>query len=258
VILKDKIAAVEAQLQGALTELRATYAQTTDKGDIAEEVFRAFLRKYLPRRLEVGQGEVIDTGEQRSGQTDIVIVSEDHPRTFTQDLPGLFLVEGVCGAGEAKVTLTSDGLDRAIDSSLCFKRLESKPGTNTIASTNKSDVNRFYKYPPYFLIAFESQLKLDTVLAKIAKFAKSKGFHPNDVNKILDAVFVIDRGWAINLGDGKGSLYSLNSEGKRGGGWVAFHSDAVLFDFLGWLSAVMPRVLRFGPILPLYGIVPGA
>ena len=34
----------------------------------------------------------MDLQGQRSPQTDIVIVSEDHPFTFTEELPGVFLL----------------------------------------------------------------------------------------------------------------------------------------------------------------------
>jgi len=93
-MLKDKIATVERGMRERLKELRITFTQRGDKGVSVEAIFKKFLREYLPRRLEVGSGEVIDSKENRSRQTDIVIVNEDHPFTFTQDLLGLFLLKG--------------------------------------------------------------------------------------------------------------------------------------------------------------------
>jgi hypothetical protein len=78
-MIKDKIAAVESQMKAKLDEIRATFAQSGDKGSSVEDSFREFLRQYLPRRLEIGQGEIIDSRGERSKQTDIVIVNEDHP-----------------------------------------------------------------------------------------------------------------------------------------------------------------------------------
>lgn len=251
-MLKDKIAAVEAQMKARLNELRITFAQAGDKGISVEDTFRKFLREYLPRRLEVGAGEVVDTKGHRSRQTDMVIVNEDHPLTFTRDLPGLFFVEGVCAAGEAKTILTSEELEKAIDNSFHFKQLEIMPGYNTMVSSNPSDLRRFYKCPPYFLVAFSSQLKLSSILERIEVFLKLKGCGVNEINAVVDAIFIIDQGWAINFGDGTGCFQFITSEGAPTEGWMWLHSDTVLFDLVGWLSTVMPRIIRYEPILPLY------
>ena len=251
-MLKNKIATVEAQMKARLKELRITFTHPGDKGVSVEDTFRKFLREYLPRRLGVGQGEVIDSKEHRSRQTDIVIVNEDHPFTFTQDLPGLFFIEGVCAVGEIKANLTSTELEKAINNSFYFKKLEIAPGKNTMVSSNESDLKRFYKCPPYFLVAFGSQLKLSSILKRIQDFMKSKKFGVDEVNKVLDAIFVIEKGWVINFGDGKGSLQFRNSEGTSIEGWVWQNSETVLFDLLSWLTSVMPRMVRFEPILPLY------
>jgi len=251
-LLKDKIAAVEAQMKAKLDEFRRTFAQAGDKGTGVEDVFRSFLRQYLPRRLEVGVGEVIDTKGKRSRQTDIVIVNEDHPITFVQNLPGLFFIEGVCAAGEAKTILTSKELGRTIDNSFDFKKLEINPGENTTASSNPSDLNRFYKCPPYFLIAFSSQLRFPSILMRIANSLKQKGFAVNEINTVVDGIFIIDQGWAINFGDGLGCFQSVTDEGAPVKGWAWKNSNAVLFDLLAWLSAVMPRMIRYEPILPFY------
>jgi len=203
-MLKNKIVAAEAQMKAELDEARATFTHPGDKGTTFEDTFRTFLRKYLPRRLELGNGEIVDHNDRRSRQTDVVVVSDDHPFTFTQNLPGLFFIDGVCAAGEVKANLTSTELKNTLENSCQFKRLEIVL-EHTMGFSNESDRKRFYKCPPYFLVAFESQLKLSTILEKIEGFVESKGFGVNEVNKILDAVFIIDRGWIINFGDGKGS-----------------------------------------------------
>jgi hypothetical protein len=105
-MLKAKIAAVEVQMRAKLAEIRATLDHAGSKGQrVEEDVFRTFLREYLPRRLEIGHGEVVDTLGARSPQTDVIIATEDHPFTFTRELPGLFFVEGVCAAAEVKTTV---------------------------------------------------------------------------------------------------------------------------------------------------------
>ena len=252
-MLKDKIAAVEVQMKAKLEEARATFAHPGDKGTSVEDSFRAFLRQYLPRRLEVGNGEITDHKGRRSTQTDVVIVSEDHPFTFTPDLPGLFFIEGVCAACEVKANLTSTELEKALENSYQFKQLETDPGQGTLVTANSSDLERFYKCPPWFLVAFESQLTLSRIQTEIEEFEIE---NPVETNKLVDAVFVLGQGWLINFGDGEGSFQFKTPEGISLEGWHWKNSDLVLFDLLGWLSAVMPRIIRFEPILPKY-IRPG-
>jgi len=247
-VLKGKIEAVESQLMAALAEARASYAQSTDKGTSVEHAFRGFLRNYLPRRLEVGHGEVIDRKGNRSAQTDVVIANEDHPLFFSTGAPGLFLVEGVSGAGEVKSLLTSEHLRSAIKNSLSFKILEAS-GTNTLFSTTDSDARRYHRCPPWFLFAFESQLSLDSIREQIVSAASLQNV---DRVAIVDAVFIPSRGWLINFGDAKGSYSFRLPDGTLVEGWVQRESNSVLFDFLAWLSAVMPRVIRFRPILTDY------
>lgn len=249
-MLKNKIVAVEAQMKEKLKEARATFTHSGDKGTSVEDSFRRFLREYLPRRLEVGHGEIVDPNGRRSKQTDVVIVSEEHPFTFTPDLPGLFFIDGVCAAAEVKTNLTStELLEKALENSCQFKQLEIKPGKGTMVHSNPSDLDRFYKCPPWFLVAFESRLTLSSIQDRIVEFVKHNTV---ETNRLVDAVFVLGSGWIINFGDGKGSYQFRTPQGESVEGWAWKNSDSVLFDLLGWLSIVMPRMIRFEPILPKY------
>lgn len=256
-MLRNKVAAIETQMKGKLTEIRTTFDQAGDKGISLEKTFREFLREDLPRRLEIGTGEIIDTKQHRSNQTDIVIVNEDHPLTFSRDLPGLFFIEGICAVGEVKTTLTSDELDKTLEDSLIFRQLDLLPGLGTFIYTNPSDQQRFYKSPPFFLMAFDSQLKLLSISENIQAFLKTKGFEGNDINTVLDAVFIINQGSVINFGDGQGAFrMAVGDKGTTAKGWTVRISDTVLFDLVGWLSSVMPKMERHEPILPYYFLPP--
>ena len=248
-MLKNKIVTVEAQMKQKLEEIRATFAQSGNKGTSVEDLFRSFLREYLPRRLEVGHGEIVDPNKLRSKQTDVVIVNEDHPFTFTPDLPGLFFIEGVCAAAEIKTNLTSTELEKAIKNSCQFKQLEIKPSKGEMVHSNPSDLDRFYKYPPWFLLSFESSLTLSSIKDRIKEYVKHNTVK---ANRLMDAVFVLGSGWVINFGDGKGSFQFRTPQGKSVEGWVCKNSNSVLFDLLGWLSIVMPKMIRFEPILAKY------
>jgi hypothetical protein len=235
------------QMAAQLAEARAKFEHKGDRGSAgAEAPFRSFLQEYLPRDMSVGQGEVIDTAGNRSGQVDVVITAADHPFLFRSDAPGLFLIEGIAAAGEMKTVLTSGELKKALDNAVRFKRLKPAHIQGSLINANESDIARFYDSRPYFLFAFESQLTLGTVLKKVTEFEADAG------GTVLDGVFLLDRGWAINFGDGQGSFRFGTPDGPSVNGWVIQDVDEVLFDFLVWVSAVIPRIIRFQPIIQLY------
>jgi len=166
-MLKQKIAKVEKQMRDALAEVRLTFKHSGNKGTSTEDFFIKFVRQYLPRRLEIGNGEIIDTEGNRSGQADVVILSEDHPFTFNPNKPGLFFIEGVLSVGEIKTTLTTKELRNTLKNSVSYKNLKMTHGQGSMVHANQSDLKRFYEHPPFFLFAFESQISLNTIRKNI-------------------------------------------------------------------------------------------
>ncbi len=70
-LFEDLFSSVETQMRGKLAEIRAKYSHRGNKGTVAEQAIRGFLKEYLPKSFSVGQGEVIDTKGSRSGQVDL-------------------------------------------------------------------------------------------------------------------------------------------------------------------------------------------
>jgi hypothetical protein len=247
-VLESKISSLEAQLRNRLQEIRGSFEQAGVKGDVVEASFRKLLRQFLPRSTGIGHGEIIDTEGRRSKQTDVVVVSDEHPFTFEAEVAGLFFIEGVLAAGEVKTVLESTNLQEALASSRVFRDLIMNPGSGR-ETPSDTDSKRYYVSPPWFLFALESRLSLDKLQSEMEAFIGGSGW---DINKTVDAVFVLDRGWLINLGEGNG-LYRLRGEdGELARGWQSKDSESVMFDFLAWLSSVMPRIYWYSPILPRY------
>lgn len=247
-MLKDVIVATEARMKASLAESRAKFAHSGLKGGAVECAVRDFLRGFIPRRLDVGTGEMVDLSGARTAQTDIVIANEDHPFTFSGDEPGLFFVEGVSAGGEVKSVLTSAHLDSTIEASRRWKRLASDPGKNSTVSANHSDLERFYRTPPYFLLALESQLSIEAIHERL----KAIGcYGQSGVPRQIDGVFVLDKGSLIDCGAGDGS-FGLKEHGNPLQGWGRISGDSVLFNLLAWLTMSMPKILRYEPILARY------
>src|ERR1043166_5819392 len=166
--INDLLAKLETQMQHTLDVVRAELEHRGNKGASVEATVREFIRRYLPQRYGVGHGEIIDPEGRRTGQTDVVVTNDNHPFTFTEGSPGLFFREGIFALGEVKSVLTSQDLETTIQNARRFRELRPKPTFGTVMGTNRTDSDRYQNNPGYFLFAFESQLKMETILQTMA------------------------------------------------------------------------------------------
>jgi hypothetical protein len=257
--LLKELMLVEQDMRFRLALGRTRYTHRGGKGSIVEAVFRQFLREYT--RLEIGNGEVIDTYGHKSAQTDAIIVGAGHPLIFHPEEHSLFLVEGILAAGEVKSILTKDlfvGTDKekgALEKSSRFKKLTVKTTSGNRGAMSvrySSTFLPFYVHRPYFLFAYESEMALETICKyvrdydqeKKAKFdeqqQKKRDKDKEEANPFptLDAIFVLGKGWVINF-DGLGPIEGRQVDEMTG--WKFQSSETVLADMLSWLSVVMPR-----------------
>lgn len=232
-----------------LEEIRHTFEHKGIKGSTVENEFRTFLRTYLPRRLSVGQGEIIDRSFNTTNQIDVIITDENHPFTFSENELGLFFIEGTCASGEIKSILTTEQLTDSLNKAYNYKKLKMIPPAGAIMmAPSESDGRRFYTTPPFFIFAFESQITLKKIADEVFKY-KLEEYSPGFT---ADGIFILNVGYVIDLGDGLGTfkVYDENKESSRG--WQGSHSENLLFDFMAWLTSVMPRMLGGSNILTPY------
>ncbi len=241
--MREFLEQLEIEMRHKFEVVRSKFEHGGNKGTNTEAILREFLRSYLPRRYGVGHGEIVDSLGGRSSQTDIVVVTDEHPFTFPVDEPGLFFVEGVFAVGEVKSVLTSQELDKAIANALRFRELKCAPRgiTLLLRSMNKSDQKRFVGNPPYFLFAFESQITRETIVKRLV--AQNR--------RSIDAVFILNQGLILDLGDGKGDLQVVKPDGTTFSGWHDIGGANILACLLLWLSG-MPDVQHQGSILSEY------
>jgi hypothetical protein len=248
--------AAEARRQAVLLEARAGFDHSGNRGSAVEESVRIVLRKYLPRVAAVGHGEVVDSYGHRSRQTDIVVVTEDHPRLYVESEPSLYFVEGVAAAVEVESVLTSGELLSSVEAACVFKQLRTDPEKGSMTHSNPSDLSRFAKCPPYFLVALESEISRDKIAQDMNELFIED---PTRVDGSLDAILVLGRGLWIHLGDGQGAFAVVKPDGDlAAGSWLGADLEHLLFHFVGWLTIVTPRILRFAPILGSYMLPSGS
>jgi len=231
-----------------LEEIRETYEHKGIKGTEVEKEFRSFLKFYLPRRLDIGEGEIIDRNFNTTNQVDVVITDENHPFTFGEDGLGLFFIEGTCAAGEIKSVLTTIDLNSSLEKAYNYKKLKMIPPQGAMMFANESDGLRFYTTPPFFIFAFESQISLKKAYEIIVNYKRNE-YSPGFT---ADGIFILNKGLIIDLGDGLGAFSLKNNEGKKMKGWAPMKTERTLFNFLSWLTIVMPRMQGGSNILTPY------
>lgn len=253
-MLEERIKAAAARMRADLDGVRASLAHRGNRGAGAEAILRTFLREYLPRRLEIGMGEIVDRAAKRSGQADVIVVNEHHPFTFQPEEPGLFFIEGVSAVGEVKSVLTTDELESAFRAARKFKQLTMILPAGAQSYASHEDRERYYTRPPYFVFAFESQLSFETLGDRIREHTQA-AYSPGES---IDGVFVLDRGYFVDVGKGGESFIIRDAAAKTPfTGWRGQPSDRVLYDMLAWLSIVMPSFVGGMPVLVPY-LVPKA
>lgn len=250
-IFKKKLSIVDKQLIHKLEEIQVSLSHNGNRGSSAEAVMREFLKVYLPSSNMIGEGEIVDTNGNTTTQLDIIIANDNQP--YINDLrePGLFIIEGVDCVGEIKTNLNSNDIATLIESCIRFKALTSD-FVGGMSCFNKSDEERFVKRKPYFIFAYKSQMKIETMCKKLLDH-----YEENNVpfENQIDAVFTLDRGSIINFGDGKGSFKFLEFGTKNsltGLRIVKNKDEGILLDLMTWMSSVIHKVIYYQPPIGKY------
>lgn len=181
----------EERLQNNLKQTRKEFEHSGLKGDENEEAVRDFLKKYLPRTYNLGNGEIIDSKGHYSKEVDIAICNQFHPFTYSPNGRGVLFIEGVDGVVEIKSQLTDSHLEAAIDNCQSVRGLEVDAPGGILASGNVERVSQ----PPYLLFAFESEMTLETIKDRLRTYNEDKGIERKNG---IDFVVCLDRGVVLN------------------------------------------------------------
>jgi hypothetical protein len=253
-LLRELLKSSNAQMRVHFEKNRKQLEHSGNKGSVAEEILRVFLREYMPRKFSIAHGEVIDRDAKRTGQIDVVVVNEHHPFTFTDSAPGMFFIEGVSAVGEVKSVLTLAELARTFESARKYKELTAIMPSGAVSVVTSNAHKRFSPHPPYFLFAFESQASIESLYRRVLELTEGV-YSPGES---IDGIFVLDAGYLVDLGSGRDGFQILDATTKQPfTGWRPQVSpDDVLFAFLAWLFIVQPIFVGGTPILAGYLLRP--
>jgi hypothetical protein len=93
-------------------------------GMYRENICKDFIKYFIPARLQIGQGFVINTNNEVSSQCDLVLFDKfSTPLLENEEKQRFFPVETVCAIGEVKSVLSKSNFKEAINKLAKIKRL---------------------------------------------------------------------------------------------------------------------------------------
>lgn len=229
--LREALASQDIVLQASLAKSRSDFNHAGNKGDAVESAVRQFLRAHLPRKFDIGTGEVIDRFGNRSPQADVIVLNDEQPFVHPPETNGVYLAEGVSAVGEVKAVMGSKELNDILDKAERVKAIRPSISVGSTVRGNPGDLARFVDKIPYFALVLETSVKFERIHELLTS---ERGQH-------LDALFMLDRGTLENFGDGSGSMQYIINGVSQPGWWPSTDGGALASLFV-WLNSVMPRV----------------
>jgi hypothetical protein len=118
---------VAAQMRADLQRARAALKHPGLKGDSFEEIFRRFLRDYLPTALDISTGVLVDSSGAQSRQLDVIISdARQTPIFYKNQDTRVIPVECVYAVIEVKADLTQQELERAFENMQSVRKLQKR------------------------------------------------------------------------------------------------------------------------------------
>jgi len=237
-----KVASSRMQMDFELS--RKKYGSPVDIGADRVAILKDFLVNYLPRYYGFGNGEIIDTDGNRTGQVDIIVCNQYHPFTYNEEGLGLFLAEGVDWAIEVKSNLATE-LKHGMLQVKRIKGLKKKPAKGDMVYAHPKILN---KNNICCLIFGYDSPSIGTLRDNVKQIASQQGLSEEEMP---DAVVALNKGIVFPLSEGD-PLY-IEVEGVKRYGIIGVDmKDDTLFEMLLFLSEHAPHIVYQSPIISRY------
>jgi len=107
---------VAEKMRSDLAQSRSALQHPSLKGSSFEEVFRAFLREYLPKTLDVSSGVAVDSEGRSTRQLDMIVSDTAKTPIFYRSADTRVVpIEGVYSVIEVKANLNRQELERTFE-----------------------------------------------------------------------------------------------------------------------------------------------
>ena len=172
------------------------------QGTQTEGIVKDFLKKYLPRNLDISTGTIIDSNGKQSKQIDIIL--SDYAKTpifYEKEGIRTIPIESVYTIIEVKSFLDVRELNKSLENMKSIKSLEKKAFFE-----DKGDIKyvsnlygKEYDVWPinYYIFSFDSfdSVKLETILENMNMINKSNNL---TIEKRIDSICILNKGVIIN------------------------------------------------------------
>jgi hypothetical protein len=241
-IIKQYFVGQQRRLKDDFDRIRATLSDSDVKGSANEQAVVEFLQKHISAHFITSNVQIIDSYGKASDEVDICVCNVDQP--FGVNPGQLVIAEGVDFVVQVKAKLSSHEIDRAIKNAKTVKQLKRKATQHDRVFGHIEDAPYYIDRIPYFILAYTSELTLETTRQKLLTSLSSVPleFQP-------DAFFVLDRGAILNMREGKGNVWK-SGDRPITGLCIADSGEQTLLEFVNYMYSIVPRFSRMvNPLL---------
>ena len=227
---------VADKMRSDLAEARSALEHAGLKGASFEEVFRNFLRTYLPATLDISTGIVVDSAGRSSRQLDVIISdAAKTPIFYRKGDTRVVPVEGVYSIIEVKANLTAQELEKAFKNMKSVRALKKTAyvlDDGPIRHTKQMYGQGWEIWPTnYFVFAFDST-SLDTLRELLASWYNRDSLP--EWSRI-DTTCVLNKGVILNQ-DANGYFDALPTPGSL---VASYETERALLLFYTLISRYM-------------------
>jgi hypothetical protein len=160
---------IKAKISGMISEANSAIAINHPglKGEVREILLKEYFKPLLTKGFSCGTGIIVDSTNQQSPQTDLIIYSTNYlpPLLFSKDEDkGIFPIESCFYAFEVKTKLTSEELRTSIEKFKKIRNLEMLTESDIFQTTPVG------KSINTVLFAFDSDLTIQDELERYKKY----------------------------------------------------------------------------------------
>jgi len=172
--LLERLKSIQAHL---ISEYNGSNPASSSKGRQREEFLNNFLKEIIPSTFRFGNGEIIDSDNEVTGQLDIVVENSLVPSlTSIGSTPRVYLAEGVGAVIEVKSNIQKEWND-VLETARKVKKLSRKNFGGRIFLGDESFLNTI----PVFAVGYKGWTQKKTLEKKI-------------IGSNVDGILIIDPG----------------------------------------------------------------
>lgn len=209
------MSALEQYWSGVLQRLRAevdVFAQLVrhmgERGRSNELALARMLEGFVPERVGVGSGVLIDSSDQQSQQTDVILFDQgNQPAVMAQTTQILFPIEVVLACVEVKTSLGSDAVSDCLAKAGSLRELV--------------PVAEFPGVPPFAVLAYNAGMSPDGF---VASFGRDPENRPDLLCVLENGLIAASPGVLSDEQDDWKAGLSL-AQVEKGDGWGLLAAD---------------------------------